>query len=117
MKNILVIIVSIVVLFWSGISLYAQGQNSEKSTINERQTFTYKIVVTDSQGQPIVGAVIIVEGTMNGAATDLNGKATITAPKGTVIKISCIGYRTCTVVLGDAPIIYVVLHEDSEPII
>ena len=117
MKNILVIIVSIVVLFWSGISLYAQGQNSEKSIINERQTFTYKIVVTDSQGQPIVWAVIIVEGTMNGAVTDLNGKATITAPKGTVIKISCIGYRTCTVVLGDAPIIYVVLYEDSEPII
>ena len=39
-----------------------------------QQTFTVSGVVTDTNGEPIIGANVIEKGTTNGAVTDFDGK-------------------------------------------
>jgi len=59
------------------------------------QTGKIEGVVSDVDGNPLVGANVIVEGTRFGAATDLSGHYTITAKPGTyVVKAMYIGYKT-----------------------
>lgn len=60
-------------------------------------------IVTDDTKAPLIGATVLVKGTQNGSATDLDGKFAINAKTGAVLVISYIGYETKTVtVKGDA---------------
>lgn len=57
--------------------------------------------VTSSQdGQPIIGATVMVEGTNNGVVTDIDGNFTIDAPAGANLQISYIGMVSKTVKAG-----------------
>lgn len=52
-------------------------------------------VVLDSNGEPIIGASVVVKGTTNGAITDIDGNFSLTGVKrGAVIQISFVGYIT-----------------------
>lgn len=53
--------------------------------------------VTDENNEPIIGATIMVQGEKAGAVTDLDGKFSISAPAGTTLSISYIGYSTMQV--------------------
>lgn len=44
-----------------------------------QQTFTVSGVVTDTNGEPIIGANVIEKGTTNGAVTDFDGKFSLAA--------------------------------------
>ena len=55
------------------------------------ETGTVTGVVTDSEGEPLIGATVMVKGTTIGAATDLDGKFSLTAPLGKELVISYIG--------------------------
>jgi len=58
------------------------------------QTGKIEGVVTDPEGNPLVGANVIVEGTRFGGATDLQGKYTIVAEPGSyTVKAMYIGYK------------------------
>ncbi len=49
--------------------------------------------VTDaSNGDPLIGAAVVVKGTTNGTSTDLDGRFELTAPNGATLEFSCIGY-------------------------
>lgn len=63
------------------------------------QTGTIEGVVTDGKtSETIIGANIIIEGTLTGIATDLDGKFILRAPVGThTIKIMFISYETVIV--------------------
>ncbi len=69
------------------------AQNVSKISHND-ESATIKGVVTDSSGEPIVGASVIEIGTANGAATDINGEFQIKASRNARIRISYIGYAT-----------------------
>ena len=59
------------------------------------QSGTIEGIVTDMDGNPLVGANVIVEGTRFGGAADLEGRYTITAKPGTyTIKAMYMGYKT-----------------------
>ena len=50
--------------------------------------------VVDENGDPVIGATVMMKGTSKGAITDLNGNFTLeNAAKGTLV-ISYIGYIT-----------------------
>ena len=49
-------------------------------------------VVTDENGEPIIGANVVEKGTTNGTVTDLDGKFTIEVSENGVLQISYIGY-------------------------
>ncbi len=71
--------------------------------------------VTDSEGNPLPGATILEEGTMNGVVTDANGnyKLSVAGPA-SKIKISFIGFTTQIVEVGNKTILNIVLEESAE---
>ena len=69
--------------------------------------------VTDNAGEPIVGANVLVEGTMNGTTTGLDGTFTLSVPKGASIAVSFIGYKSEVVAVGSKTQVKVTLVEDA----
>lgn len=69
-------------------------------------------VVTDANGEPLIGATVLVKGSSTGAATDLDGNFSVSAKKGATLVISYIGYTTKEVKFTGEPL-NIVLSEDS----
>ncbi len=67
------------------------------STQAVQQTSTVKGTVTDTNGEPIIGATVRVVGSKAAAVTDLDGNFTLQAPRGAKLEISYVGYTTQTV--------------------
>ena len=58
-------------------------------------------VVTDaSNKEPLIGVTIVVEGTTNGAATDIDGKFNLKVTSGQKLVVSFVGYVSQTIVVG-----------------
>jgi len=69
-------------------------------------------VVSQEDNQPVIGASIVVPGTQIGAATDMNGKFSLTVPKGkSTLKISYVGMETLEV--SARPNMRIVLSSDQ----
>ena len=66
--------------------------------------------VVDSQGEPVIGACITIEGTTNGTVTDVDGKFTLTAPNDAMLKVTYIGMKEAR--LKASPILVVKLEEE-----
>lgn len=79
------------------IILYTGKNNKDKSESAKGITGT----VIDENGEPVIGANVMVVGTTTGVITDLDGKYTINAPAGSRLQISYIGYVTQTVKAGN----------------
>lgn len=67
--------------------------------------------VTDSDGQSLPGANVMIEGTSKGVVTDIDGYYVIDANKGDVLRFSYIGFEDQTVTVGDRLAIDVTLGE------
>ena len=67
--------------------------------------------VVDSAGEPLIGATIMVEGTKEGAVTDIDGNFTINTTSTAKLVISYVGYTTQTILVGDKTTIDVTLKE------
>lgn len=70
--------------------------------------------VTDSAGEPIIGATVISQGTSNGTATDFNGEYTITADAMGTLQFSYVGYQTESIPVQGRTTIDVVMKENTE---
>ena len=68
--------------------------------------------VVDENGEPIIGANVLVAGTTTGVITDIDGNYKLEAPFGSSLQISYIGYTTQTVKAGQKSIIK--MKEDSK---
>ena len=66
--------------------------------------------VVDTQGEPVIGACITIEGTTNGTVTDVDGKFTLTAPNDAMLKVTYIGMKEAR--LKASPILVVKLEEE-----
>ena len=72
-------------------------------------------VVTDKNGEPIIGANVIVKGTSIGVTTDVDGQFHLKGvSKGSVLQISYIGFTTQEITVGLKNDFRVVLTEDTE---
>ena len=76
------------------------------------QQITVNGVVQDTQGEPIIGANILVKGTANGTITDLDGNFQLIADADALLVISYIGYVTQE--LPAQPVMNITLREDAE---
>ena len=61
------------------------------------QTEISGTVVSSDDGQPVVGASILVSGTQTGTVTDVDGKFRLSAPAGVKLVVSYVGMKTKTV--------------------
>ncbi len=78
------------------------------------QTMTVTGTVTDEDGIGLPGVNIVEVGTTNAGITDLDGRYSISAPKGALIELSYIGYSTQTFSIGDQSVVNIVLTTSSE---
>ena len=73
--------------------------------------------VTDSFGDPVIGAGVMIKGTTVGTGTDLDGNFEFQVPAdmvaAAVLEFSCLGYRTTELRLGSTRMFEVVLEDDS----
>ena len=76
------------------------------------QQITVNGVVQDTQGEPIIGANILVKGTSNGTITDLDGNFQLRADADAILVFSFIGYQTQE--LPAQPVMNVTLRDDSK---
>ncbi len=72
--------------------------------------------VTGSDGSPVVGATVVVEGTSLGTSTDLQGKYILAAPTNGTLVISFIGYEDAKLAINGKTTVNVVLKEASKTI-
>lgn len=70
--------------------------NIANETTGIQQNNTYKVsgVVTDTNGEPVIGASIVEKGTSIGTITDLDGKFVLEVSAGATLNISYIGYKS-----------------------
>jgi len=77
---------------------------------------TVRGTVSDTAGEPVVGAYVMVSGSASlGAITDATGAFSIANVPNSAesLVVSCIGYSTKTVAIGNGPVA-IVLEEDNE---
>lgn len=70
-------------------------------------------VVKDANGEPVIGANIVVKGTTNGTITDMDGNFVLDVPAGAVLHVSYIGYSDKEIPVGNQTVLTVSLAEDS----
>lgn len=74
----------------------------------------YSGVITDNQGEPIIGASVTIKGTYNGTLTDMDGKFTISAGIGATLSISYIGFTPKDILLGENSTLRIILEENIQ---
>ena len=70
-------------------------------------------VTSASDGEPLIGASVLVKGTTIGTDTDIDGKFTVKAKKGDVLQFRYVGYEPSEVKVGDNSVINVMLQENE----
>lgn len=104
-KSIQLILLLIILGMFNTMNLYAQTQTTKLITGT----------VIDSSGEAIIGASIIVQGTTTGTVTDFDGNFELTAPVGSTIQVSYLGYTTYSETITETKNIYpITLREDTQ---
>ena len=67
-------------------------------------------LVVDPQGEPVIGASILIEGTNKGTVTDVDGKFSLPAPSGATLKVTFIGMKEASVKVS--PMMVVTLEKE-----
>jgi len=104
-------------VFASQTSTVSRGSSASELLSNELQqaTKTIKGVVTDSKGEPIIGANVIVKGTTNGAISDVDGQFTLNnVPQNAILQISYIGYIAQEIRVANQSSFNIRLLEDTQ---
>ena len=96
-----------------GAALYANG-SVEDNWVVAQASRTIKGLVTDANGEPLIGCNVVVVGDNAGVITDINGQFTLHVPaEAKQIKISYIGYVEQTVNIQGRADFKITLKEDN----
>ena len=78
------------------------------------KNFSIKGVVTDKNGEPIVGATVLEQQTKNGVATDLDGRFSIrVSNEKAILRISYIGFKPQEVGVNGKSTLNITLQDDA----
>lgn len=99
-KHICYLVSFVTLLFLAGIDAVAQS-------------IQVKGKITDTTGEPVIGANVVVEGTTTGVISDIDGNFSVEANRGATLRISFIGYQPQEVKATGA-FLNVVLESDTE---
>lgn len=81
--------------------------------VNQQKTISGKVV--DENGEPIIGANIVVKGTTIGIITDINGEFTLQVPSDqSILEISYIGYKSVEISVKGQKSLDIRLMSDAE---
>lgn len=71
-------------------------------------------IVKDANGEPVIGANVMVKGQSIGTITDIDGRFVLDAPKDAVLQITYIGYVSQEVKVSGKKELNIMLKEDTE---
>ena len=92
-----------------------QAKNETKATASMKYKIVIKGTITDSNGDPVIGASVQIKGKNTGVISDVDGNYTIEVEIGDVLIISYIGYKTRELKVVDVDQNgNVVLEEDTQ---
>lgn len=95
--------------------LIVKPLTKKQQPVSEGQHIKVVGNVVDATGEPVIGASVMVNGTTNGAVTDIDGNYTLTdVPSNAEITISYIGYQPMTLKATDDKLANVTLQEDNK---
>ena len=99
------IILSLCLAFFAALSLSVSAQGQQRNV---------KITVSDKEG-PVIGAGVLIKGTNTGGVTDMDGILELRGVSdATVLSISCIGYASQEITVGNRNAIDVTLVPEME---
>ena len=78
------------------------------------QNITVKGTVKDTNGDPIVGAAVLIKGTQTGVTTDIDGNYSINVPTNATLRFTALSYADQEVPVRGRANISVTLSEDAE---
>ena len=71
--------------------------------------------ITDTDGEPVIGATVLIKGTTTGTATDFDGSYSIDVPgDDAILLFSYTGFKDVEVVVGSQTTIDLVMETDVE---
>lgn len=71
-------------------------------------------VVLDDKNQPLIGATVLEKGTSNGAATDTDGKFTLSVAENAILQVSFVGFKTQELSASGQNSFNIVMQSDSD---
>jgi TonB-linked SusC/RagA family outer membrane protein len=87
-------------------------KEAQKET--EQKTVKVNGIVSDTNGDPIIGVSISVKGTTSGTISDVNGKFTIEAAGNATLKLTYIGYLAKEVAINNQTDLKISMSEDTK---
>ena len=88
---------------------------SKRSVYNipqqSRKNVTGKVV--DQEGEPIIGANIVIKGSTTGVVTDVDGKFSLTVSEQDWLLISYIGYVPVEITIGNKNVLNIQMQEET----
>ncbi len=74
-----------------------------------------KGIVCDENGEPIIGASVMVRGTSNGTISDMDGNFNLSVPEKSIIVVSFVGYKTQEIKANSSKSDFrIVMSDDAE---
>ncbi|RGN31512.1 SusC/RagA family TonB-linked outer membrane protein [Bacteroides oleiciplenus] len=111
-RSLMAIIICVALLTGSRMT-YAVNEHA--SVYSTQQTGKIKGTVIDVNGEPVIGASVVLKGTSNGTITDIDGNFTLSdIPSNGMIQVSFIGYKTLEVQVKGQNSFSLTLLEDTE---
>lgn len=77
------------------------------------QNITITGKITDKEGNPVIGAAVLIKGTRTGSEVQMDGTYSITAPANGELEITSIGMTTVVVPINNRSVINVVMEIDA----
>ena len=76
-------------------NIYFTVKDGEKASV--KGEMRVEGVVQDKDGEPVIGAAVLIEGTNRGTVTDVDGRFIMSASKGDKLKVSYVGMKSAKV--------------------
>lgn len=106
----------VAILLFLFLSVPLKGYSEDVPSLESVQQNTVKVTgtVKDANGEPIIGANVMVVGTATGVITDIDGNFSLNVPVGSKLQFSFIGYKEQVVSVKKGISLNIVLEEDAQ---
>lgn len=99
-------------MFATALVLVGVPQKAHAQAATEAAAATITGTVTDSAGEPLIGATVAVKGTTNATSCDIDGNFSLRAAQGSTLTVSYVGYKPQQVKVSGSHL-DIVLEEDN----